>query len=361
MAKKLPTIWHLDPHTAAKHAILRRYLQAWLPILGRHHGRIVYMDGFAGPGIYAEGQPGSPVIALNAAVQQQNSLPGEVIFLFIEENQKRLVSLQEQLAPLTRPARFRVETYHGNCNKVLSDLLDGLNGDGGKLAPTFAFLDPFGFSHTPMTLVTRLMQHQRCEVMITFMFEEINRFLAHPDQPNNFDDLFGSNEWQSALLQPTPETRRSFLKQFYQQQLRSSAGIRYVLAFEMRNRANNLDYVLFFGTNSLEGLKKMKESMWKVNPVDGFTFSDATDPDQVVAFTLEPDQADIGRRLRARFAGVTVAVEEIELFILEETPYRESHYKAVLRAMEGEGFSVVSAKQGRRRGTFPAETLICFG
>ena len=29
------TIWKLDPHTSAKHAILRRYLQAWAPILAK--------------------------------------------------------------------------------------------------------------------------------------------------------------------------------------------------------------------------------------------------------------------------------------------------------------------------------------
>lgn len=55
MAKHLGTIWPLDPHSPAKHAILRRYLQACVPILGRTHGRVVYIDGFAGPGVYTGG------------------------------------------------------------------------------------------------------------------------------------------------------------------------------------------------------------------------------------------------------------------------------------------------------------------
>lgn len=54
------TQWRLEPHTAAKHEILRRYMNAWFPILGSYHGRVVFLDGFAGPGIYADGEPGSP-------------------------------------------------------------------------------------------------------------------------------------------------------------------------------------------------------------------------------------------------------------------------------------------------------------
>ena len=36
------TIWEIEPHTQAKHEILRRYLGAWFPILGTHNQRVVY-------------------------------------------------------------------------------------------------------------------------------------------------------------------------------------------------------------------------------------------------------------------------------------------------------------------------------
>ena len=61
------TIWPIEPHTAAKHQILRKYLDAWLPILGTYNNRMLYIDGFAGPGEYTGGEPGSPIIALEAA------------------------------------------------------------------------------------------------------------------------------------------------------------------------------------------------------------------------------------------------------------------------------------------------------
>ena len=48
MARRLDTLWIPDAHTLAKHAILRRYLQAWLPIMSRWNRRGVVIDGFAG-------------------------------------------------------------------------------------------------------------------------------------------------------------------------------------------------------------------------------------------------------------------------------------------------------------------------
>ncbi len=43
--------WDLEDHTRAKHEILRRYLNAWFPILAQGgFPRMVLIDGFAGPG-----------------------------------------------------------------------------------------------------------------------------------------------------------------------------------------------------------------------------------------------------------------------------------------------------------------------
>ena len=49
-------VWPLSPHTAAKHSILRRHLDAFYPKLSSFHGRVVIIDGFAGPGEYTGGE-----------------------------------------------------------------------------------------------------------------------------------------------------------------------------------------------------------------------------------------------------------------------------------------------------------------
>ena len=68
------TLWPLEPHTEAKHRLLQRYLGAWFPILSRSSGRIVFFDGFAGPGEFEGGEPGSPILALQTLLDHQ--IPG---------------------------------------------------------------------------------------------------------------------------------------------------------------------------------------------------------------------------------------------------------------------------------------------
>jgi three-Cys-motif partner protein len=61
MAAPKQTIWKLEPHTRAKHEILKRYLQAWMIILSQgRFPEILYIDGFAGPGEYEGGKPDLP-------------------------------------------------------------------------------------------------------------------------------------------------------------------------------------------------------------------------------------------------------------------------------------------------------------
>ncbi|MEX2751159.1 MAG: three-Cys-motif partner protein TcmP [Candidatus Freyarchaeota archaeon] len=83
-------LWPIEPHTRAKHEILQNYLKAWLPILSTIEERIIYLDGFAGPGIYTDGEFGSPVIALQTAVNHNlRERFREIIFIFIEKDTRR--------------------------------------------------------------------------------------------------------------------------------------------------------------------------------------------------------------------------------------------------------------------------------
>lgn len=354
----------MEHHTEAKHSILRRYLQAWVPILTRYHGRVVYIDGFAGPGVYVGGEEGSPVIALRAALEHKDRIQGEIRFVFIEDDRERLEVLKAEIAEVERPANFHVDCERGRFDETMSSFLDELEEREDNLAPTFAFVDPFGFSHTPLSVIERIMKYPRCEVLITFMYEEVNRFLSHPEQPENYDALFGCEGWREGIEIEDPRSRKLFVHDLYQRQLRDRCGIRYVRSFEMLNAGNRTDYFLFFGTNNIAGLKKMKEAMWKVDEASGLQFSDATNPDQEVLFSAEPDIADLKRRIVSKFAGREVAVSAIEEFVVAETPYRETHYKKqVLKLMERADPSeleVTIAKEGRRAGSFPDGTRVKF-
>src|SRR5688572_15814690 len=66
-----PLMWKREPHTAAKHQLLLAFFNKWVSVhsewYARRGGGLVRIyDGFAGPGIYTGGEPGSPAILLRA-------------------------------------------------------------------------------------------------------------------------------------------------------------------------------------------------------------------------------------------------------------------------------------------------------
>jgi three-Cys-motif partner protein len=98
MTTPTKTIWPLEPHTRAKHEILRRYLEAWTAILGLGgFPAIRYVDGFAGPGVDNNGEDGSPIIALKAALTHQAKIKADLRFLFIEQDKKRRTAQRERV------------------------------------------------------------------------------------------------------------------------------------------------------------------------------------------------------------------------------------------------------------------------
>src|SRR5215469_13110304 len=92
-------LWAIEPHTSAKHDILRKYLDAWLPILGKFNQKTVYIDGFSGPGEYRDGEPGSPIIALEAASCHQAKLAANSCLSSLKNGQTALHTLRAVSPP----------------------------------------------------------------------------------------------------------------------------------------------------------------------------------------------------------------------------------------------------------------------
>ena len=362
MAIPRDTLWKIEPHTAAKHKILRKYLDAWFPILSTYHNRIVYVDGFSGPGRYTGGEPGSPIIALESARTHWANLTGELVFLFIEERPDRAEYLKSEIAKLHYPTHFKIKVERRSFTDKLKIILNDLDVAGRQKAPTFALIDPFGFSGIPYALIRQLLARQSCEVLITFMVDSMNRWLEHPDEEikGHITETFGTKE--AIGVAEGIGDRSIALKELYQRQLnRIAAFVRY---FELRNRDDRVVYYLFFATNNPTGHRKMKEAMWTVDPLGEFTFSDSTDPNQQILFT-NPSVASLESELSAKFrrAG-QIPVRLVETYVLDKTAYLRKHMREALGHLELSGqLKVAGIKtDGKKRiaGTYPKEALVTF-
>ena len=362
MAVPKDTLWSLEPHTQAKHDILRRYLSAWFPILSRGHDRIAYLDGFSGPGRYTGGEPGSPLVALDVAINHSWTFDGEIVFWFMEERSDRLEHLRGELGALTIPGHIKI---HAECNEFAENLkkaLDTMDQSGLRMAPTFALIDPFGFSGIPYTLIQRLLSQRKCEALITFMVDAMNRFLEHPDEliVRHIVAAFGTDE--VLKVAKSPGDRIEQLRCLYQRQLRHVAS--FVRYFEMRDKQGRIQYYLFFATNNPLGHLKMKEAMWAVDPLGEFRFSDATNPGQTVLFN-EPNIAELASSVRGRFAGRRgIPAATVRSFVEDETAYLKKHLTSALQDLEQSGGVSVQATKSdgtkRKAKSYPDNAILSF-
>jgi three-Cys-motif partner protein len=326
--------------------------------------RLLYIDGFAGPGRYLGGEPGSPLVALNAVRDRAKPLSCMVDLVFIEENRERVAHLRSELDRVTLPDRIRVHPLHGRFDQLLLPILNQFETKGTRSAPTFAFVDPFGWRGMPFALIERLLRNPSCEVFVNLMYEEINRFLAHHQQVSAWDDYFGTSDWRNCERVAGSAERLACIRDLYRTQLRSQTNAKFALSFEMRNLSNRTDYLLYFATQNRQGLLKMKEAMWRVDPSGRFMFSDVSAGPQQTLFPDEPDFAQLRRQIVSQFARSRVTIEEVDRFVVEDTKFLQSHYKtSILRVMETDDpprIRFVMGPAGRRRGTYPPGTVIEF-
>lgn len=337
-----PVLWNLDAHTAAKHRVLRAYLDGWIPVLaqqelkargrGSSPPRLLLVDGFAGPGRYAGGELGSPLILLEALLSH-GTFPklGDVrfIYLFIERDKRRVERLREEVAGLGQlPSNVEVHIEHGEFETVFGSLLDQVTTPGNGLVPTFAFIDPFGYSTASMSLTGRLLAFPRCEALIFLPLSFVHRFVGREGQHAALTSLFGSEDWRPAIALEGEE-RRVFLRQLFERQMAANPNVAHVRSFQLRTGDGN-DYRLVFGVGHDKGLDLAKDAMWKVDPVAGTSFIATTVTGQEVLFTAEEvlDTTPLLAELRSKFGTEWFTIDQAEQCTRIDTPFRaKGHLK----------------------------------
>lgn len=359
------TIWAIDADTSAKHQVLRGYMDAWFPIMGTTNPKLVVIDAFAGPGRYEGGEAGSPILMLESLRQHaaRNTITAEVIFFFIEEDAARAESLRREVAALEIKAseNITVQIEEGLFHERVGEVLDDIDRRGARLAPTFAFIDPFGYKANRIALSSRILGFKKCEVLMYVPLPFMARFLNGKGVPvDAFDHLFGDDRWRAAQGQSSQREGERILHDLLIQRLREDCA--YVRSFEIVGSGPKQGATLFFGTNHPMGLRRMKESMWKTDPGEGSTFRDTTSAGQITLFARSPDFRALERMLVEHFGTDPFSIDEAERHVLESTPFLETHLKrrTLAPAERAARLEPVKADPKRKKCTYPAGTLVRF-
>ena len=208
MADPQATVYAADPHTKAKHQILEGYLKRWFTILARQANkigsmrRLLYVDGFAGAGEYEDSVPGSPLVAIRAAIGAADPAIPIRIHL-IEKRPDRAQHLTRLLSASnagTASAKIEIDPpVEGDCETEIGKLIDAEEAKKQKLGPAFFFLDQFGYSSFSMSLVKRILSHKTCEVFSYLNWNLLHPFMADSTKSIGITKAFGGDEWREVV------------------------------------------------------------------------------------------------------------------------------------------------------------------
>lgn len=136
-----------------KHGILRRYLAVFAAKLGSTSkgNKVVYLDAYAGPGVYDDGKPGSPALA--TATAEQLSKNRSLVGIYVEKKPDNLEKLREFLDATDHEHHV----LEGDIREKLDEALEIIGQ-----APLLAFFDPFGLT-VPMDQLKRLFERPKKE------------------------------------------------------------------------------------------------------------------------------------------------------------------------------------------------------
>lgn len=326
-------LWPLEPATAAKHRLYKRYLDAWWPIMlqpsphdGRLRPRVTYMDAFAGPGRYEGGEEGSPVFALGRlldhdAVERMRLSRDRVRLLFMEKSRGRCQYLQAELGRKFGPLDelpVWTETFPAEAGRDAEGLLEKTGAWGH---PILAVFDSWGNVNVPLRLIRRLASNPASEVIVTLGPNWFNR--RENLEPDRLDMVFGGRQyWEPANQeQRTDERWRVWLKT-YRDALRR-AGFKFQLHFQIVPKTGQ-PLFLVYGTKHERGVEVMKDAMWDVDGNDGMGFADprtrgAPLPGQEMLLWAGPENPELLELVRQRLEAGPVSLAELGHWLLVET------------------------------------------
>lgn len=375
-------------HTKAKLDILQEYVIPWMRkvVLNRYGSKSCgVIDTFAGAGIYSDGSVGSPIILVNTAIEfikqaeEQNFKINKILLTFIEKDEKNYLQLKKsiesvigeklkdgELSNFEKYPQLFIAVENGTHETFLKDLTDSV----GNIIPTVFFMDPFGFDLPFELNKTILSQYSNVELLINFMYEEINRFIAVESVQKKMGKLFGVKDMSSItakLEKASSEERKQIIKGTYTDNLKN-CGAKYTLDFDIRGERGQLKMSMIYVTKNLNGFDTMKETLDKISNTDRLEYIPTTDIEEaqvrLEGFEEKIDKSkELSEYIYELEKSKTIQINNL-INIVKEHPVIPSKYtKAALKKLNLEGkIERVFRRTGVpvRRNTFPDDAYVKF-
>jgi three-Cys-motif partner protein len=187
---------------------------------------------------------------------QRTGIRRHIRCFFSENDPAAFTRLQEAVAPFHRPEEcFEVKTFCGAFEDAVRQI-EPFIGDAFPLI----FIDPTGWTGYPFEKIKSLFQRRKCEVLINFMYEFVNRF-AHSADPEiiaSLNPILGGPGWEQRLDANLP--RGLAVEKLFRETLKSVGNFDFVVSTRIdKATAERPHFFIAYGTKNENGLKTFRQ------------------------------------------------------------------------------------------------------
>jgi len=352
-----------------KTEIVVKYLDAWAMIMVDRYPnyKAAYIDLFAGAGRYGDGEPSTPVRALERLIAS-DKLAGRVVTYFNEMRGDTCARLRTAIAELPDLQRLK---YQPVLNEAVIDEAAATAFAEQRFIPSLLFADPYGYKGLTLQLINAILKDWGSECIFFFNFNRIYMGLNHQGIAHHIDAIFGK-ERADALraavnAQPRPDAiaREELVLAALRDALSEIKGT-YTLAFRFRRSLNKTSHYLVFVSKNVLGHDIMKGVMAGVSSskpqgVASFEYV-LPDPSRGTALELATPLDDLQAELLRRYAGQQKTVKKIYEEHNLGTQYTLSNYKEALKVMRTHNAIACSRPSGAaiKNNTMPDDVVVAF-
>lgn len=331
--------------TDMKHKILELYLSPWIKKLSSKERKLLFVDGFAGPGVYPkDASKGSPLIAMDIAdkvISEYDVDLDSFECIFVEDNPTNYKRLSKSVSEHEKKVHDCIQTQcidteFEDWAKDFTDRYDTRNPP-----PSLVFIDPFGYSGIPLDVLTELfkVRENSFEFLLTLMTGEMARWEGAESHKKGISTALGTPNWTDQVPEnASKEQKAELLADLYQYEFKRESGARFTYPFQMiEEKKRQTKYHLIHITNHIHGLKIMKETMYNTGAGEQYAY---LGPDHVgyedeqLSFAEFSDDDDVSQRieefaseLHQTYNEQEIEFEELLKQTLDQNPFTVKHYR----------------------------------
>lgn len=315
--------------------------------------RLAYVDLFAGPGRYKDGNYSTPIKVLQSIIDDPQ-WRRKFVTIFNDSNKDFVVSLSNEIRKLPNIESLSHKPIV-NCSEVGDDLVSIF--ESRNIVPTLAFVDPWGYKGLSRRLINALIKDWGSDCLFFFNYNRINAGLTNPKVNDHMDSIFGeehANVLRERIKNLSKEERELVIINDLAVSL-SKNKTNYVLPFRFtRADGQRTSHYLIFVSKHHLGYSIMKEIMWKYSTdyddgVANFSYINVKNRQLHLLFDYSRPLDTLGDELLLKYAGQTLTLQRIYENHNIGTPFVKANYKEALRRLEEDGKITTNPPAEERR------------